>query len=53
MFISRIFVTSYIAAASKTFVRRGLERSSTSPSGKRTSLIALGLLRQPPLTTVA
>ena len=53
MFISRIFTISYIAAESKTFLRLGLDRSSVLPPGKRTSVIALGVLRQPPLTIVA
>ena len=53
MFISRIFTISYIAAASKTFVRSGLERSSALLSGNSTRVIALGLLRQPPEAIVA
>src|SRR4051794_25926942 len=53
MFATRIFCTSYIAAESNALWRIGLERSSTLPSGKRTSVIALGLLRQPPEAIVA
>ena len=53
MFSARILTTSYIAAASNAFTRIGSERSSTLPFGKRTSVIALGVLRQPPSTIVA
>ncbi len=53
MFCSRIFVTSYIAAESNALVRCGLEKSSSLPPGWLTSVIAFGLLRQPPEAIVA
>src|SRR5215218_7996048 len=53
MFCSRIFVASWVTPSLNALWRAGLPQLLTRPSAKRTCVIALGLLRQPPEAIVA